>query len=159
MKVAVSLVITFLLIFTSGYFFTLPGAVSDVLPDLISREVFALDTLTIYNPSSKQCDGDPLVTASNRRINLAELQTGTIRWMALSRDMLKRWGGQLHYGDTVELHAGDKSIDGIWIIQDTMNRRFKKRGDLLFDSRLRSKGMWTGVTITKRRSYAVTLDS
>jgi hypothetical protein len=159
MKVGASLVITHLLIFISGYFFTLPGAVRDVLPDLTSREVFVLDTLTIYNPSSKQCDADPLVTASNQRINLAELQTGAIRWMALSRDMLKRWGGQLHYGDTIDLRAGDESIDGIWIIQDTMNKRFKKRGDLLFDSRLRSKGMWTGVTITKHRSYAITLDS
>lgn len=158
-KCSAPLIVTCLLIFASGSFSTLPGAITHVAPHLVSHEVFALDTLTIYNPTSKQCDADPLVTASNRRINLDELQAGTIRWMAVSRDMLKRWGGRLHYGDTVNLHAGDDGIDGLWIIQDTMNKRFKRRGDLLFDARMRSKGMWTGVTITKRRLYTITLDS
>jgi hypothetical protein len=72
--------------------------------------------------------------------------------------MLKRWGGQFDYGDTVIVHTGDPAIDGKWIIQDTMNKRFKNRGDLLFDSKIRSRGMWVNVTILKRKVYALKSD-
>src|SRR5688572_17712821 len=94
---------------------------------------FKLDILTVYNPVSGQCDKTPLVTASNQRINETKLRSGTIRWMALSRDLLKRWGGHVHFGDTISLSSGDPVIDGLWVVQDTMNRRFKNHGDLLFD--------------------------
>jgi hypothetical protein len=99
------------------------------------------------------------VTASNRRINVKKLRKGSIRWMAVSRDLLKRWGGSLAYGDTVELTAGDPGIDGVWVIQDTMNKRYTKRGDLLFDCKIRSGGLWTGVTITRKKMYDVATDS
>jgi hypothetical protein len=156
MKKGIAIVfITLSFIFTSGYFSTLPGAVTNAVPVLVSHETFILETLTIYNPLRQQCDGDPLITASNKKINTVKLQQGAIRWMALSRDMLARWGGQFNYGDTVLLDAGDPAIDGEWIIQDTMNKRFKNRGDLLFHSRLRSTGMWANVKIVKRKIYTV----
>ncbi len=142
--------VTIVAILGSSYFTTLPGATTETKTTLFSHEILTLDTLTIYNPSSAQCDSDPLVTASNKKINLTKLKEGSIRWMAVSRDLLNRWGGRLNYGDTVELRAGDSSIDGAWIIQDTMNKRFKNRGDLLFDSGRRVRGMWTRVILTKR---------
>jgi len=137
----------------SGYFSNLSGAANSPVNRLVSYETFTLDTVTVYNPSKTQCDSDPFVTASNQRINADKLRKGTIRWMAMSRDMLKRWGGQFHFGDTVMLQSGDNSIDGQWIIQDTMNKRYKNRGDLLFDERFKSRGLWTNVTITKRKIY------
>lgn len=69
--------------------------------------------------------------------------------MALSRDLLKRWNGKFQYGDTVLVTAGDPEIDGLWIIKDTMNKRYKKRGDLLFDTQVRSLGKWKNVEISK----------
>jgi len=111
---------------------------------------FKLDVLTVYNPVSRQCDRTPLVTASNQRINETKLRSGTIRWMALSRDLLKRWGGHIHFGDTISLNSGDPVIDGLWVVQDTMNRRFKNHGDLLFDAKVRSTGKWSNVVITLR---------
>jgi hypothetical protein len=113
-----------------------------------SNDSFTLDVLTVYNPSSSQCDASPLVTASNHRINEKKLRKGAIRWMALSRDLLKRWGGQIQYGDTINLHSGDPSIDGFWVVHDTMNKRFRKRGDLLFDSEVRCTGKWSNVMVT-----------
>lgn len=107
-----------------------------------------LDVLTVYNPVIGQCDMSPLVTASNQRINEYGLRSGKIRWMALSRDLLKRWGGQIHYGDTINLSSGDPAIDGLWVVQDTMHRRFRNRGDLLFDAKVRSTGKWSNVVIT-----------
>ena len=70
--------------------------------------------------------------------------------MALSRDLLKKWGGHIHFGDTISLSSGDPAIDGLWAVQDTMNRRFKNHGDLLFDAKVRSTGKWSNVVITLR---------
>lgn len=113
---------------------------------------FILDELTIYNPVTAQCDSSPLVTASNQRINKTKLRSGAVRWMALSRDLLKRWGGQIQYGDTVSLYSSDPAIDGNWIVHDTMHRRFRNRGDLLFDSSVRTTGKWSDVIITLRKN-------
>ncbi|HEY3430034.1 MAG TPA: hypothetical protein VGK39_05100 [Cyclobacteriaceae bacterium] len=114
-----------------------------------------LNFLTVYNPEARQCDRTPLVTASNSKINVTKLRSGQIRWMALSRDLLKRWNGQFHYGDTVWLKAGDPTIDGFWIIKDTMNKRFRKYGDLLFDGNIRRHGKWKNVEIFKIKNSPV----
>ena len=88
---------------------------------------------TIYNAVEAQCDADPLVTADNSKISLTVLKTGSLRWVALSRDLLKRWGGPYNYGDTIHVHHSDKRIRGKWVVHDTMNARFKKRMDFLVD--------------------------
>jgi hypothetical protein len=116
-------------------------------PDI--SEHYVLETLTIYNPLEDQCDDSPLITANNSRIDLEKLRRNEIRWMALSRDLLKRWNGEFNYGDTVRLDAGDAAIDGLWVINDNMNKRFKKRGDLLFHPESRTTGIWRNVKITK----------
>jgi hypothetical protein len=108
-----------------------------------------LNALTIYNPERKQCDSTPLITASNSKINMEELKNDNLRWMALSRDLLKRWKGKFHYGDTVLITSGDPAIDGLWIIKDTMNKRFKNRGDLLFSTHVRKLGKWKNVEVSK----------
>ncbi len=114
-----------------------------------SDNSFILNTLTIYHAVASQCDSSPLITASNAKIDTAQLRNEKIRWMALSRNMLKRWKGEFQYGDTVLVESGDPTIDGHWIIQDTMNKRFKDRGDLLFDKGVRKRGKWKNVSITK----------
>ena len=116
---------------------------------LIRKTSIVLEILTIYNPTIRQCDLTPLVTANNVKIDTKKLYNQEIRWMALSRDLLKRWNGDFNYGDTITLTSGDKDIDGLWIIQDTLNKRYKNHGDLLFDSRVRKLGKWTNVMISK----------
>ena len=69
--------------------------------------------------------------------------------MALSRDLLTRWKGDFQYGDTVLVTAGDPQIDGFWVIKDTMNKRFKNKGDLLFDKQVRKLGKWKNVELSK----------
>lgn len=102
-------------------------------------EVFYVDAKvtevigTIYNAVEGQCDADPLVTADNSKINLTVLKTGSLRWVALSRDLLKRWGGPYNYGDTIHVYHTDSRIRGKWVVHDTMNARFKKRMDFLVD--------------------------
>jgi hypothetical protein len=108
-----------------------------------------LETLTIYNPTSNQCDATPWITASNAHIDPLKLSKQELRWMALSRDLMKRWNGKFNYGDTVLVTSGDKQIDGLWVIQDILNKKYKLRGDLLFDRSIRRTGRWNNVTISR----------
>jgi hypothetical protein len=151
--------LTALAVVASVWTINLPGATTTRKPFVVIREHFHLDTLTVYNPVRQQCDDDPLVTASNQRINVQKLRGGQLRWLALSRDMIHRWGGKLHYGDTLILNAGDPTIDGQWILQDTMHKRFRRRGDLLFARAQRALGRWTNVTITKSHYYPVVTET
>jgi hypothetical protein len=120
------------------------------LIEVSSEEMFELDLLTIYNPVQEQTDSDPLVTASMKKIDLEKLIRSEIRWMALSRDMLQRWGGKIQYGDTIRLDADDPDIDGLWVVYDTMNKRYTRTGDLLFHQNTRTKGKWKNVKMFKK---------
>jgi len=110
---------------------------------------YVLKTLTVYNPTHKQCDNTPFITASNAKIDTLKLRNQKLRWMALSRNLLKRWKGVFSYGDTVRLYTGDPDIDGLWIIQDNLNKRYRDRGDLLFDRTIRTYGRWKNAKIYK----------
>jgi 3D (Asp-Asp-Asp) domain-containing protein len=85
-------------------------------------------TATMYNAEVSQCDKDPLTTAGMYKIN--PNKASEHNWIAVSRDLLKRWGGQFDYGDKVCIKgAGHK--DGVYTIVDTMNKRFSSKIDFL----------------------------
>lgn len=85
-------------------------------------------TVTMYNAVEGQCDADPLITAGMYKIN--PNKASEHKWVAMSRDMLKRWNGNFQYGDMIEIEgAGLK--DGIYTVVDTMNKRYKNRIDIL----------------------------
>ena len=85
-------------------------------------------TATMYYPVVKQCDKDPLITAGMYKIN--PRKASQHKWIAMSRNLLKRWGGQFDYGDEVLItNAGKKS--GIYKVADTMNKRYVNRIDIL----------------------------
>lgn len=83
---------------------------------------------TMYFPVASQCDSDPLLTAGMYKIN--PKHASQQKYIAMSRDMIARWGGEFHYGDLVQIKgAGHK--DGIYKVVDTMNKRFTNRIDFL----------------------------
>jgi len=85
-------------------------------------------TATMYYPVVNQCDKDPLVTAGMFTIN--PRKASEHKWIAMSRNLLKRWKGDFDYGDIVEIKgAGKKS--GVYKVVDTMNKRYKDRIDIL----------------------------
>lgn len=93
-------------------------------------------TITVYNPTQGQCDDTPLITASNKRIDPKRVKE--LRWCAVSRDLLKTYS----YGDTIQLFISKgHSLNGRYVIQDTMNKRFTNRIDLLSPL---SRGKWSG---------------
>lgn len=87
-------------------------------------------TATMYYPVKGQCDSDPLLTAGMYRITPGKASEQN--WIAMSRNMLTRWGGKFNYGDLVKIEgAGHKN--GVYRVVDTMNKRFKNRIDFLED--------------------------
>lgn len=92
------------------------------------EKVQVVVTATMYNAVKSQCDDDPLITAGMYKIK--PHKASELKWVALSRNLLKRWGGPFDYGDEIIIHnAGHKS--GTYKVVDTMNKRFKNRIDFL----------------------------
>ena len=90
----------------------------------ISYEV----TVTTYNPTKHQCDDTPDITADGTRIKT--WRATEYRYVALSRDLLSRWGGPFNYGDYIVIEgAGDR--DGVYQVRDTMNPKWTNRVDIL----------------------------
>ena len=100
---------------------------------------------TYYNPVAEQCDSNPLETASQDVISLRKLKNKQIRWVACSRNLLKRWGGKLKYGDKITVISKNKNLSGVWIVKDSMNKRFKNRVDFLCSDKI--KGDFSDVVI------------
>ena len=97
-------------------------------------------TATIYHADPRQCNADYLTTASLKKINKANPQGH--RWIAVSRD-LEQHG--FVFGVTVCVDgAGD--LDGLWTVEDRMNKRWTNRIDFLVNKDMKL-GKWHNVTI------------
>lgn len=101
-------------------------------------------TATMYHPISSQCDSDPNLTAG---LYIIPKNATAQKWIAISRDMIARWGGEFHYGDLVQI-TGARHKDGIYKIVDTMNKRFTNRIDFL-ESIGTKPYKFTNVTLAK----------
>ncbi|MCP5063900.1 MAG: hypothetical protein GY936_15750 [Ignavibacteriae bacterium] len=96
---------------------------------------------TVYNAVPSQTDSTPLITASNKHIDANN--PGKHRWIAVSRD-LEKYGFKFGVEVCVE-NAGE--MNGIWVVEDRMNRRFTNKIDFLVDNHI-VLGKWNGVKIT-----------
>lgn len=110
----------------------------------VESEVTYVVTATVYHAVPEQCDDSPLVTASGARISSAE-SAYEHRYLAVSRDLLDVFP----YGTMVEV-SGCGELDGRWVVQDTMNRRYKGYIDLLINPDMKG-GKWEGVRIKKAK--------
>ena len=85
-------------------------------------------TVTTYNPTKAQCDNTPNITADGTKIKT--WKASSYRYVALSRDLLSRWGGPFEYGDYIIIEGtGDR--DGVYQVRDTMNPKWTNRVDIL----------------------------
>ena len=85
-------------------------------------------TVTMYRANKIECDADPDITADGTKIHVP--QSSRYRYVALSRNLLKRWGGNFDYGDYILL-KGTNNRDGIYQVRDTMNSKFTNVVDIL----------------------------
>ena len=85
-------------------------------------------TVTMYQPLRYQTDSTPNILADGTRIRVHN--ASDYKFIAVSRNLLKRFGGWLDYGDFVLLWDTDGK-DGVYQVRDTMNPRFVNRIDIL----------------------------
>jgi 3D (Asp-Asp-Asp) domain-containing protein len=83
----------------------------------------------VYQAVPGQTDGSPFVTADNSRIK--PRYGSHVRWLAISPDLLKQGGGKFDYGDKVRVSSVSPQLDGVYTVHDTMNRRHRRRIDIL----------------------------
>ena len=90
--------------------------------------------VTMYQPVYPQTDKTPDITADGTRIRISK--ASEYKFVALSRNLLKRWGGPFDYGDFI-LIKGTKTKDGVYQVRDTMNPKWVNVVDILesFDVR------------------------
>lgn len=101
--------------------------------------------VTVYNAVAGQCNNDPSHTASMFRLNMKDVASHKI--MAMERTFMKELG--LKYGDVVKLEGTYRGLqDGVYQIQDTMNKRFagKHKVDILVPSNIKFGGTAKGTT-------------
>tara|TARA_Y100000593_G_scaffold70170_1_gene128787 strand:+ start:245 stop:742 length:498 start_codon:yes stop_codon:yes gene_type:complete len=102
-------------------------------------------TVTTYNPTKAQCDNTPHITADGTHFKT--WKATSYRYVALSRDLLSRWGGPFDYGDYIVIEGTDGGKwDGIYQVRDTMNPKWVKRVDILTTN---SKFKYTDVKMYK----------
>ena len=99
-----------------------------------------LVTATIYHATQEQTDSTPDTTASNKKIDMTNPQKH--RWIAVSRDLEAKG---LTFGVKVKI-TGAEDLDGIWTVQDRMNRRWLSRIDFLVNEEI-TGGKWENVRI------------
>ena len=99
-----------------------------------------LVTATIYHASPDQTDNTPFITASGAYID-ADCPI-CHRWIAVSRDLEVEG---FTFGKQV-LVTGAGHLDGIWTVQDRMNRRWENRIDFLVGEDI-SGGKWEYVEL------------
>ena len=107
---------------------------------------------TVYNAVAGQCNPDYGRTASMFRLNLKNPYSHRI--IAIERTMMDKYG--LEMGDVVYLEGVGK-YDGVWQVQDKMNKRFagQDKIDLLVNGDTKT-GKWNNVKIYTLKDKSLT---
>ena len=106
-------------------------------------------TLTMYHPTKHQTDSTPDITADGTKINI--WKASEYRYVAVSRDLLSRWGGPLDYGDWIVIEGAGKN-SGVYQVRDTMNPKWVKRVDVLKTPGTR-QFKYDNITLTRYGSF------
>jgi hypothetical protein len=86
--------------------------------------------VTMYQPTHYQTDKSPDITADGTRIRISK--ASEYKYVALSRNLLTRWGGPFDYGDFILIKGtADGHKDGVYQVRDTMNSKWVNIVDIL----------------------------
>ena len=119
---------------------------SELRDELSHYDEYGIEVdVTMYQPNKIQCDDTPNITADGTRIRISK--ASNYKFVALSRNLLKRWGGPFDYGDFVLLKGADNK-DGVYQVRDTMNPKWVNVVDILESEHVQPY-KFTGVHIYK----------
>ena len=86
--------------------------------------------VTMYQPVYPQTDSSPNITADGTHIRI--IKASDYKFVALSRNLLKRWGGPFDYGDFILIKGTpNRHKDGVYNVRDTMNPKYVNYVDIL----------------------------
>ena len=86
--------------------------------------------VTMYQPTLYQTDSTPNITADGTKFRIKK--ASDYKYVALSRNLLKRWGGPFDYGDFILIKGTpDGHKDGVYNVRDTMNPKYVNYVDIL----------------------------
>ena len=133
------------------FLFIVVGSFYILRPDdktraIVMRYPFVLKSVKIvslstYKADTTETDSTPLVTASGFKLD--SLNPKKHRVIAISRDLKELFA----FGDQVKLTNAGK-FNGIWLIHDVMNKRYKNKIDILINPSDRQISL-EGVVISK----------
>ena len=119
---------------------------SELRDELSHYDEYGIEVdVTMYQPNEIQCDDTPNKTADGTKIRISK--ASNYKFVALSRNLLKRWGGPFDYGDFVLL-KGAEGKDGVYQVRDTMNPKWVNVVDILESEHVQPY-KFTGVHIYK----------
>jgi len=131
--------------------FIVGGSFYSLRPDPTTRAIvmqypFVLKSdkvvsLSTYRADTAETDSTPLITASGFKLD--SLNPKKHRVIAISRDLKALFA----FGDKVKLTNAGK-FNGVWIIHDVMNKRYKNKIDILINPGDRQLSL-KGVVISK----------
>ena len=102
---------------------------SELRDELSHYDEYGIEVdVTMYQPNEIQCDDTPNITADGTKIRISK--ASNYKFVALSRNLLKRWGGPFDYGDFILLKGTDHK-DGVYQVRDTMNPKWVNVVDIL----------------------------
>ena len=102
---------------------------SELRDELSHYDEYGIEVdVTMYQPVYPQTDDTPNITADGTKIRISK--ASQYKFVALSRNLLKRWGGPFDYGDLVLLKGTDHK-DGVYQVRDTMNPKWVNVVDIL----------------------------
>jgi 3D (Asp-Asp-Asp) domain-containing protein len=101
-------------------------------------------TVTNYNPEPGQTDGSPCTGANSTDLCA---MSKTERVAAASRNLLRRWGAAIAYGDKVLIQHERPECSGVFRIEDTMHERFSDYIDVFHMDRADNFGLCRGATL------------
>lgn len=109
-------------------------------------------TATVYNARPSQCNNDFGHTASMFRLDLYNVLSQRV--IAMERTFMAKL--DLQYGDVVYI-KGTGKYDGVWQVQDTMNKRFagQHKIDILVPDNIRY-GQWDNVELYVLKDKSMT---
>jgi len=96
---------------------------------LLMMMYIATVTPTAYQPIPSQTDATPLIAANGKTVHSDGV--------AVSRDLHKRWGGPLDFGDAIYIEG-----IGVKIVNDVMHTRHVKAVDILVWNDAQEKKFW-----------------
>ncbi len=114
-------ILSFIIVFLPSELKNKERDIDEYITSITPSEVV---TITTYTPSVEETDSTPLITASGFKIN--ERNPRRHRIIAVSRDLKRKY----KFGTKLRIKGAGK-YDGTYTVRDVMNKRYKKRIDIL----------------------------